>query len=94
MLDISIKQKQPVIETLLKLQQNGVKDDDVIGLSKIIDLSRMGREWTPFGPRTDMGLGQVNSPNGNGYCNLSQTDQIKLNLLGNATTNMLNRIRS
>jgi hypothetical protein len=47
MLDTSIKQNQRVVMTLLKLQQNGVKDDDIIGLSKIIDLSRMGREWTP-----------------------------------------------
>ncbi len=78
MLNISIMQKQSVIDTLLKLKQNGVKDDDIIGLSKIIDLSRMGREWTP---------GQIS--NGN----LSQSDQIRLNLLGNATTNMLNRIR-
>ena len=58
MLNISITQKQPVITTLLKLKQNGVKDDDIIGLSKIIDLSRMGREWTPFGPRTGMGMHQ------------------------------------
>ena len=55
MLNISITQKQPVITTLLKLKQNGVKDDDIIGLSKIIDLSTMGREWTPFGSRTGMG---------------------------------------
>jgi hypothetical protein len=58
MLNISITQKQPVITTLLKLKQNGVKDDDIIALSKIIDLSRMGREWTPFGPRTGMGMHQ------------------------------------
>ncbi|MGA9154129.1 MAG: hypothetical protein WBZ36_26400 [Candidatus Nitrosopolaris sp.] len=31
-LDISITQKQPLIDTLLKLKQNGVKDDDIIGL--------------------------------------------------------------
>ncbi|MGA9151294.1 MAG: hypothetical protein WBZ36_12015 [Candidatus Nitrosopolaris sp.] len=58
MLNISITQKQPVITTLLKLKQNGVKDDDIIAFSKIIDLSRMGREWTPFGPRTGMGMHQ------------------------------------
>jgi hypothetical protein len=63
MLNISITQKQPVITTLLKLKQNGVKDDDIIGLSKIIDLSRMGREWTPFEPRTGM---SQNLEQGNG----------------------------
>src|SRR5215831_11761319 len=36
MLNVTITQKQPVITTLLKLQQNGVKDGDIIGLSKII----------------------------------------------------------
>jgi hypothetical protein len=69
MLNISITQRQPVITTLLKLQQNGIKDDNIIGLSKIIDLSRMGREWTPFGPRTVMGIGQnpgQNTEQGNG----------------------------
>ncbi|MFY9870476.1 MAG: hypothetical protein WAK17_12205 [Candidatus Nitrosopolaris sp.] len=98
MLNISITQKQPVITALLKLQQNGVKDDDIIGLSKIIDLSRMGREWTPFGSRTGQGNGpngnynvnsSSNSNNGNG--NFSMNDLIKLNLLKSNTTNMLNR---
>ena len=37
-LNMTITQKQPVITTLLKLQQNGVKDDDIIGLSKIIEV--------------------------------------------------------
>jgi hypothetical protein len=98
MLNISITQRQPVITALLKLQHNGVKDDDIIGLSKIIDLSRMGREWTPFGSRTGQGNGpngnynvnsSSNSNNGNG--NFSMNDLIKLNLLKSNTTNMLNR---
>jgi len=50
MLNITITQKQPVITTLLKLQQNGVKDDDIIGLSKIIDIGRMTKEWRPSMP--------------------------------------------
>jgi hypothetical protein len=91
MLNISIAQKQPIVTTLLKLQQNGVKDDDIIGLSKMIDLSRMGREWIPR-------QGQGNENNGNG--NLQQpnngngnfSDWVRLNLLRNNTTNMLNRM--
>ena len=83
MLNISITQKQPMITTLVKLQdKNGVKDYDVIGLSKIIDLSRMGKEWTP----TKTGLGQDNGNNGSnnlgdGYSNLSINDLRKFNLL-------------
>ena len=50
MLNMTITQKQPVITTLLKLQQNGVKDDDIIGLSKIIDIGRMAKEWRPSMP--------------------------------------------
>ena len=50
-----------IITTLLKLQQNGVKDDDIIGLSKIIDIGRMAKEWRPSSPRpipkTDVGMG-------------------------------------
>ena len=102
MLNISITQKQPVITALLKLQQNGVKDDDIIGLSKIIDLSRMGKGWT--GPRTGLGQGNANSgssntaqqPNndGAGGQNFSMNDWIKLNLLKKTSTNMLNRMGS
>ena len=49
-------QKQPIITTLLKLQQKGVKDDDIIGLSKILDLSRMAKEWDPLGPGNGIGV--------------------------------------
>jgi hypothetical protein len=93
MLNITITEKQPLLTTLLKLYQNGVKDDDIIGLSKMIDLSRMGREWMP-----GQGQGQCNENNGNG--NLQQpnnsngnfTDWVRLNLLRNNTANMLNRM--
>jgi len=61
MLNMTITQKQPLITTLLKLQQNGVIDDDIIGLSKILDIGRMAKEWRPLSPRpipkTDVGMG-------------------------------------
>ena len=70
MLNMTIMQKQPVITTLLKLQQNGVKDDDIIGLSKILDLSRMAKEWNPLGPGNGIGewnkYWQSSTTNGNG----------------------------
>jgi hypothetical protein len=39
-----------------------VKDDDIIGLSKILDLSRMAKEWNPLGPGKGqkVGIGEWN----------------------------------
>src|SRR5215472_16582264 len=67
---MTITQKQPVITTLLKLHQNGVKDDDIIGLSKIIDISRMAKEWCPSLytlPKTDVGIGMNQGLNYNAF---------------------------
>lgn len=93
MLNITRGQKQEVITTLLKLQQNGVKDDDIIGLSKMIDLNRMGREWT--GPKTGLGQGNNGSnnpgspspqPNGSPSPQPGDNFSIWLNLLKSASS--------
>ena len=48
MLSIFAVNKQQALMTLLRLQRLGVKEDEIYGLSKILDLSNLGkeREWT------------------------------------------------
>lgn len=47
-LDMTITEKQKPLETLAELQNKGVSIDAIYGLSKILDLDRLGKEWTPF----------------------------------------------
>ncbi|MGC2574651.1 MAG: hypothetical protein WA364_24320 [Candidatus Nitrosopolaris sp.] len=44
MLNIFAVNKQQALMTLLRLQRLGVKEDEIYGLSKILDLSRLGKE--------------------------------------------------
>ena len=44
MLNIFAVNKQQALMTLSRLQRLGVKEDEIYGLSKILDLSRLGKE--------------------------------------------------
>ena len=53
-------QKERALIVLMELQNRGVSLDEIYGLSKILDLDKLGKEW-----HYGMGIGQ---DNGNNMC--------------------------
>jgi hypothetical protein len=69
MMEIFNAQKQQALQTLLILQNlYGVSIDEIVGLRKILDLARLGREWggpgLGPGPGVGVGAGAQNTNNG------------------------------
>jgi hypothetical protein len=65
MLNTICAQKERGLSTLTELQNKGISLDAIYGLSKILDLERMGKEWNPLadngqkvGQNYSMNMGQ------------------------------------
>jgi hypothetical protein len=64
MLNMLAMQKERALMVLMELQNRGVSLDEIYGLSKIIDLERLGKEW-----HNGIGEGNDNNMNMNGISN-------------------------
>jgi len=70
MLTMFAMQKERALMVLMELQNRGVSLDEIHGLSKIIDLDRLGKEWN-YGVGQSNDSGNNSSSRGNGLNDLN-----------------------